>query len=102
MRGWVCHRSTSSGGGSSDGGVVWPGIDPGTMASSSSPQRPTQPGPTTPEASGGQPSLQLPLLSLLDLAAIALWGSSLSDCTNKALIGKMREYAKGSNGPAVL
>lgn len=49
-------RSAGSSNSSSDGSV-WrsPGIDPGTTASSSSPQRPTQPGPSTPEALGGRP-----------------------------------------------
>jgi len=51
---------------SSSDASVWrsPGIDPGTTASSSSPQRPTQPGPSTPEALGGQPpSRNLPRLN---------------------------------------
>lgn len=91
-------RSAGSSNGSSDGSV-WrsPGIDPGTTASSSSPQRPTQPGPSTPEALGGRPpsrhlspSPPPPPCRTAPVRAIALWSSSLSACTNKACIQSVR------------
>jgi len=91
----VASRGAGSSNSSSDGSV-WrsPGIDPGTTASSSSPQRPTQTRPfhPPPQALGGRPPLAQPL-SLSRTApvrAIALWSSSLSTCTNKACIQSVR------------
>lgn len=93
---------------SSSDGSVWrsPGIDPGTTASSSSPQRPTQPGPSTPGGFGRAATLAQPLPFPLGrpsslpppspscrtapVRAIALWSFSLSACTNKACIQSVR------------
>lgn len=86
-------RGAGSSNSSSDGSV-WrsPGIDPGTTASSSSPQRPTQPGPSTPRGFGRAATLAQPLspARTAPVRAIALWSSSLSACTNKACIRSVR------------
>lgn len=116
LRGVVSQRSVVAAGrgaGSSNGssdGSVWrsPGIDPGTTASSSSPQRPTQPGPSTPEALGGQPPLaQPPPLSPPPLfeprpCARSPYGAPLYQPAQIKPAYGAWGYVKGSNGPVAL
>lgn len=78
---------SSDGAGSDSSGGVGPGSIQGPWHHPPALNDRLNPGPTTPEASGGQPPPQ-PARS--EPATIALWSSSLSACTNKACIRSVR------------